>query len=60
MSASPISLSSEHDSFEWLRYEEAFERLTWDSNRVALWELSERLKRDGSARLSLKSRSVDT
>jgi len=41
----PIQLSKEHDSFEWLGYEEAFERLTWDSNRVALWELSERLKR---------------
>ena len=38
-----IRLSAEHDRFEWLRYEAARERLTWDSNRVALWELNERL-----------------
>ena len=39
-----IRLSSEHDKFEWLGYEAAHERLTWDSNRVALWELQERLR----------------
>ena len=38
-----IRLSHEHDRFEWLGYEAARERLTWDSNRVALWELNERL-----------------
>lgn len=38
-----IRLSSEHDRVEWLDYETARERLTWDSNRVALWELEQRL-----------------
>jgi len=39
-----IRLSAEHERFEWLSYEAARERLTWDSNRVALWELNERLR----------------
>ena len=39
-----ILLSHEHDRFEWLTYQEAHDRLTWDSNRVALWELQERLR----------------
>lgn len=40
-----LQLSTEHDSVEWLQYEEARSRLTWDSNRNALWELRERLQR---------------
>ena len=40
-----LRLSPEHDQYDWLEYEEARERLTWDSNRVALWELRERLAR---------------
>lgn len=40
-----IRLSKEHEQFAWLGYEAARERLTWDSNRVALWELHERLRR---------------
>ncbi len=39
-----IQLSHEHDRFEWLDYDTAATRLTWDSNRVALWELRERLR----------------
>ena len=38
-----IVLSHEHERFEWLPYEAARERLTWDSNRVALWVLNARL-----------------
>ena len=38
-----VRLSPEHDAVEWLDYDKACERLTWDSNRVALWELRERL-----------------
>ena len=38
-----LSLSGEHDRFEWLDYAKAQARLTWDSNKVALWELQERL-----------------
>ena len=45
VSAIELRLSVEHDGFEWLIYEDAVERLTWDSNRVALWELCERLQR---------------
>ena len=36
--------SHEHDKVSWLSFEEAARVLTWDSNRVALWELNERLK----------------
>ena len=38
-----LVLSSEHDQIRWLLYEKASSLLTWDSNRVALWELNERL-----------------
>lgn len=40
-----LRLSAEHGRFEWLRYDQARARLTWDSNRTALWELRERLRR---------------
>ena len=39
----PIRLSHEHRSFAWLGYDAAMERLRFDSNRNALWELRERL-----------------
>jgi len=42
---SDISLSPEHDRYQWLDYESATSILTWDSNRVALWELHERFAR---------------
>ena len=38
-----LVLSHEHDAVEWLPYEEASARLTYDSNRTALWELNQRL-----------------
>jgi dATP pyrophosphohydrolase len=34
-----IQLSSEHRECAWLPFYEAHRRLTWDSNKVALWEL---------------------
>ena len=40
-----LTLSSEHDEVRWLPYDMASSLLTWDSNRVALWELNERLAR---------------
>lgn len=40
-----VRLSSEHYAYEWLGYDDARVLLTWDSNKVALWELCERLKR---------------
>lgn len=40
-----IVLSDEHDAFSWLNYENATKLLKWDSDKVALWELNERLKK---------------
>ena len=48
-----ISLSSEHDALVWLPYAEARNRLTWDSNKTALYELDRRL--DAEARAIARS-----
>jgi dATP pyrophosphohydrolase len=40
---SELTLSSEHVDYAWLSFPEALSRLTFDSNRVALWELHLRL-----------------
>lgn len=40
-----IKLSEEHIEFKWLNYEEAKQLLKYDSDKTALWELNERLKR---------------
>lgn len=37
---SDIQLSDEHTACIWLPYEEAKSKLTWDSNRTALYELN--------------------
>jgi dATP pyrophosphohydrolase len=42
-----IRLSNEHRECEWLGYEAAQNRLKWDSNKTALWELNERLSQPG-------------
>jgi len=39
-----ITLSHEHTKMEWVPYEEAIKKLTWDSNKNALWELNWKLK----------------
>jgi len=36
-------ISDEHRDIAWLPYREASNRLTWDSNRIALWELHQRI-----------------
>ena len=36
---SDIKLSNEHIGCEWLSYDDAMARLTWDSNKTALYEL---------------------
>jgi dATP pyrophosphohydrolase len=41
--ASDFQLSTEHNEVHWLTYSEAYTRLTYDSNRTALWELNQRL-----------------
>jgi dATP pyrophosphohydrolase len=38
-----LILSSEHSELRWLPYDEARKTLTWDSNKIALWELNERI-----------------
>ena len=40
-----ISLSDEHNEYQWLSYEEARKLLRYDSNKNALWELDVKLKR---------------
>lgn len=40
---SELILSSEHAGLEWMSYDEALSRLTWDSNKTALYELNSRL-----------------
>ena len=39
-----IEISSEHLEYDWVDYETARARLNYDSNRVALWELNNKLK----------------
>lgn len=38
-----VTLSHEHLGCEWLSYRDAMSRLTWDSNKTALYELNCRL-----------------
>lgn len=40
-----LALSSEHDTYKWLAFRDACKRLSWDSNRTALWELNERISK---------------
>lgn len=40
---SDIILSNEHKQYEWLTYDKAYEKLKFDSNKTALWELNQRL-----------------
>ena len=39
-----IQLSDEHTSFQWVDYETAKPKLQYDSNKVALWELDNRIR----------------
>jgi dATP pyrophosphohydrolase len=38
-----IRLSAEHSAFGWFRFQEAEQKLRYDGNRTALWELHRRL-----------------
>ena len=40
-----LTVSREHTELRWAEYEEAMSLLRWESNRNALWEVNERLKR---------------
>ncbi|MDN3678837.1 NUDIX pyrophosphatase [Vibrio tapetis subsp. quintayensis] len=37
-------LSNEHTKFRWCSFKEASELLEYDSNKIALWEINQRLK----------------
>ena len=39
-----IQLSDEHTQFDWVDYDTAMQRLQYDSNKVALWELDNKIK----------------
>ena len=41
---STIELSSEHTIYEWVDYDTAIQRLRYDSNKTALWELDNKIK----------------
>jgi dATP pyrophosphohydrolase len=45
-----IELSREHTTFIWCGFEEAHEKLRYDDNKTALWELNERIA-DGTLHL---------
>ena len=36
-------LSDEHTNYEWLDYDNAKEKLRYDSNKVALWEVDNKI-----------------
>ena len=40
-----IHLSNEHKEYKWVEYDEALEKLKYDSNKTALWELNEKLNK---------------
>lgn len=40
-----IRISHEHSDYKWVDYETAMQKLKWDSNKTALWELDQRLKK---------------
>ena len=46
-----IHLSDEHNECAWLDYEVARDRLEWDSNKIALWELHRRLSARHASRV---------
>ena len=52
-----MRLSEEHDKMEWLDYDEARDKLTWDSNRTAMWELRERLVKLSNTAINLSGQS---
>ena len=40
-----MKLSNEHTDYEWTDYETAIQKLRYDSNKVALWEVDNKIKR---------------
>lgn len=44
MLSKTLSISHEHSSYEWFTFNKAMEKLKWDSNKTALWELNHRIE----------------
>jgi len=40
-----LAVSGEHTEMAWMPYQQAYDRLRYESNKTGLWELSERLRR---------------
>jgi len=40
-----LRASAEHTELQWVAYETAYALLRWESNKISLWELNERLSR---------------
>lgn len=38
-----IIIEREHTEYKWMTFKEAHDKLEWDSNKTALWELNHRL-----------------
>lgn len=38
-----LTISTEHGEYKWFQYNEAHSLLKWDSNKVAIWELNQRI-----------------
>ena len=44
MKSVDVIISSEHTNFEWVDYNTAVQRLKYDSNKTALWELDNKIR----------------
>jgi len=38
-----FALSDEHSEYKWMRYDHGYDALRWEDNKIALWELDQRL-----------------
>ena len=43
-----IKISEEHSEYKWVSYDEARNLLKYDSNKSALWELNEKIRRNNN------------
>ena len=44
MDTTILELSQEHTEYEWVDYKTALKKLSYDSNKTALWELDSKIK----------------
>ena len=48
ISVKQIKISEEHSEYKWVSYDEARNLLKYDSNKSALWELNEKIRRNNN------------